>query len=311
MRWLLAENSSPEGFVNFCSLVGWMGGPTEQALGVVMADKTSNQPQPASLQQRRDSGSTPPLALAGRVSSLPPPPELEELDEGWGEPDEAVPLLTGGDEVGHVGAPGGAPNAGAAAALRDDPTTEGSEWLLSIERDATVRLLREDLAAARAANRSLAASLAATQPGILQPQEPGAGAEAVDEPDATPSSDSDDSDQYRERIDELERTVRELRAEVEQLEGQLATARRDVERVTEAQRAVVPSSGDDLQQLRGIGPKLAAKLRALGITRFEQLAELGPDDLDELAPRLGISRARIERDGWIEAAQEIATRPAS
>jgi predicted flap endonuclease-1-like 5' DNA nuclease len=53
---------------------------------------------------------------------------------------------------------------------------------------------------------------------------------------------------------------------------------------------------DDLQRLKGVGPKLAAMLNGFGITRFEQLARLSEADLDRLDRQLGAFSGRLRRD---------------
>lgn len=53
---------------------------------------------------------------------------------------------------------------------------------------------------------------------------------------------------------------------------------------------------DDLTQLKGVGPKLAASLNALGIVRFDQLANLSEGELDRLDQHLGPFKGRLERD---------------
>jgi predicted flap endonuclease-1-like 5' DNA nuclease len=59
---------------------------------------------------------------------------------------------------------------------------------------------------------------------------------------------------------------------------------------------------DDLQLLKGVGPKLAAQLRQFGITRFEQLAGLGDNEVALLDARLGAFSGRIARDRLVEQA---------
>lgn len=53
---------------------------------------------------------------------------------------------------------------------------------------------------------------------------------------------------------------------------------------------------DDLTQLKGVGPKLAATLNALGISRFGQLASLSEGDLERLDRNLGPFAGRLQRD---------------
>jgi len=96
-------------------------------------------------------------------------------------------------------------------------------------------------------------------------------------------------------LEAAERTIADLR-------GQLAAA------LAAAASSPVSAGADDLQAVKGIGPKLAAKLVALGITSYRQLAELGPDDLAPLAELVGVPLRRIERDGWVESARELVAR---
>jgi predicted flap endonuclease-1-like 5' DNA nuclease len=63
---------------------------------------------------------------------------------------------------------------------------------------------------------------------------------------------------------------------------------------------------DDLQTLKGVGPKLAQKLNENGITRFEQIARLTPNEVAILDDRLGPFKGRIERDRVVEQASYLA-----
>ncbi len=65
-------------------------------------------------------------------------------------------------------------------------------------------------------------------------------------------------------------------------------------------------AGDDLQRLKGVGPKLAARLRELGIIRFDQLASLGAEELVMLDDRLGPFKGRLARDRIAEQADYLA-----
>lgn len=53
---------------------------------------------------------------------------------------------------------------------------------------------------------------------------------------------------------------------------------------------------DDLTRLKGVGPKFAALLNELGITRFEQLARLSEAEIERLDSKLGPFRGRLQRD---------------
>lgn len=63
---------------------------------------------------------------------------------------------------------------------------------------------------------------------------------------------------------------------------------------------------DDLQRLKGVGPKLAAMLGELGISRFEQLARLSEADIDSLDRHLGAFRGRLRRDQVPQQADYLA-----
>ena len=63
---------------------------------------------------------------------------------------------------------------------------------------------------------------------------------------------------------------------------------------------------DDLQRLKGVGPKFVAQLNLLGITRFDQLAGLNANEVAHLDERLGAFQGRLERDRIIEQANYLA-----
>ena len=66
------------------------------------------------------------------------------------------------------------------------------------------------------------------------------------------------------------------------------------------------AAADDLQRLKGVGPKFAQLLHAQGITRYEQLAKLTPAEVDRLDAVLGPFRGRIARDRLVEQADYLA-----
>ena len=70
----------------------------------------------------------------------------------------------------------------------------------------------------------------------------------------------------------------------------------------------VPPEGpaDDLERLKGVGPKLAAMLAAHGLTRFDQVAKLTDSELERLDADLGVFRGRLQRDRVVEQADYLA-----
>lgn len=63
---------------------------------------------------------------------------------------------------------------------------------------------------------------------------------------------------------------------------------------------------DKLDQLKGVGPKFAARLHELGVTRYQQLAGLSEAELALLDERLGPFRGRLARDRVREQADYLA-----
>ena len=63
---------------------------------------------------------------------------------------------------------------------------------------------------------------------------------------------------------------------------------------------------DNLQQLKGVGPKLAGILNERGITRFDQIASLSAGQVETLDAQLGAFRGRFERDRIVEQASYLA-----
>ncbi len=64
--------------------------------------------------------------------------------------------------------------------------------------------------------------------------------------------------------------------------------------------------GDDLRQIKGVGPKLVTLLASLGITRFDQIAGWSEADIDRIDAQLGAFQGRIRRDSWIEQAKLLS-----
>lgn len=60
---------------------------------------------------------------------------------------------------------------------------------------------------------------------------------------------------------------------------------------------------DDLLRIKGLGPKLAERLHALGVTSLAQIAAWDDAEIDRIDAQLGRFQGRIRRDEWREQAR--------
>jgi len=72
-----------------------------------------------------------------------------------------------------------------------------------------------------------------------------------------------------------------------------------------AAKVEAAAGGDDLKALSGVGPALEKKLNAAGVTTFAQVAAWTADDIAAIDEQLSF-KGRIEREGWVEQAKELA-----
>lgn len=91
----------------------------------------------------------------------------------------------------------------------------------------------------------------------------------------------------------------------------MATAAADVagqflQAKTQGELPGSPADPDDLQRLKGVGPKFQARLNELGITRYDQLARLSGSEVETLDAQLGPFRGRLTRDRLTEQASYLA-----
>lgn len=64
--------------------------------------------------------------------------------------------------------------------------------------------------------------------------------------------------------------------------------------------------GDDLTRIKGLGPKISTALRALGVTRYAEIAAWTEEDVARIDAQLGAFAGRATRDNWIEQAKLLA-----
>lgn len=86
----------------------------------------------------------------------------------------------------------------------------------------------------------------------------------------------------------------------------------DPEIVAEPEALVQPihpipaGPADELTRMKGVGPKVAAMLNGLGVTRYDQIAAWSDDDVTRIDAQLGTFKGRVTRDQWVEQARLLA-----
>ncbi|WP_299498479.1 50S ribosomal protein L21 [uncultured Roseobacter sp.] len=85
-----------------------------------------------------------------------------------------------------------------------------------------------------------------------------------------------------------------------------AEAKADAPKAKAAPKAAkAEAAADDLKKLSGVGPALEKKLIEGGVTSFAQIAAWTEEDVAAMDEKLSF-KGRIEREGWIEQAKELA-----
>lgn len=67
-----------------------------------------------------------------------------------------------------------------------------------------------------------------------------------------------------------------------------------------------PLLPDNLLLLKGLGPKVNAMLKDMGITSFQQVANWTAADVAEIDSKLGSFSGRITKENWVDQAQLLA-----
>ena len=71
--------------------------------------------------------------------------------------------------------------------------------------------------------------------------------------------------------------------------------------------APAPGVDSGLTRLKGLGPKAAARLAELGVSRVDQIAAWSDADIARIDPEMGAFKGRIARDRWVEQAKLLAS----
>jgi len=82
-------------------------------------------------------------------------------------------------------------------------------------------------------------------------------------------------------------------------------APKKAEKAAPKKAAKADAAGDDLKALSGVGPALEKKLHEAGVTTFAQVAAWTEADIADMDEKLSF-KGRIEREGWVEQAKELA-----
>jgi predicted flap endonuclease-1-like 5' DNA nuclease len=64
--------------------------------------------------------------------------------------------------------------------------------------------------------------------------------------------------------------------------------------------------GDDLKQIKGIGPKLEKLCNSLGFWHFDQIAAWSSDEVAWVDANLTGFKGRVSRDNWVDQAKTLA-----
>lgn len=63
---------------------------------------------------------------------------------------------------------------------------------------------------------------------------------------------------------------------------------------------------DDLKKITGVGPSLERRLRDLGVTKIEQIANFSDEDVENVDAVLNF-KGRIQRDDWVGQAKALVS----
>ena len=85
-----------------------------------------------------------------------------------------------------------------------------------------------------------------------------------------------------------------------------ATIEPEPEALVQPAPAIPAGPADELTRMKGVGPKVAAMLNAMGVTRYDQIAAWSDDDVARIDAQLGTFKGRITRDQWVEQARLLA-----
>ena len=113
--------------------------------------------------------------------------------------------------------------------------------------------------------------------------------------------------QIEEAVAQIEEAPAVVAEEAPAVVAEEAPAKKKVvKKKVVVKKEVAAAEGDALTDINGIGPVIEGKLKALGITTFQQIAALTAERIAEIDEQLNF-KGRIEREEWVsQAAAKLA-----
>ena len=161
------------------------------------------------------------------------------------------------------------------------------------QRNAEAEALETQLTAALEKIAALEGMVGSDQTRV-EPVDPDALTDGMD----ASNDPNDDEVEDVEDVEVSERVEEEEEEEEEEIEED-----DDIEGTADADLHDLPR--DNLKRIKGVGPAIEKTLNELGISRFDQIAQMSEYDIDRVAHRLKGFRSRIYREDWIGQARDL------
>ena len=141
-----------------------------------------------------------------------------------------------------------------------------------------------------------------------------ADAKAAKEVKAQANADAQAAKVVKAQAEEESKAVKEAREKVDADAKANAKKAAELERIAKRAESIdfgtlgvaLSSEGDDLQQIKGVGPFIAEKLNALGIFTFEQVGNMTPEIEEQVNVAIEFFSGRIKRDEWAKQAKDLS-----
>jgi predicted flap endonuclease-1-like 5' DNA nuclease len=124
--------------------------------------------------------------------------------------------------------------------------------------------------------------------------------------------DAEDGEKIRSLLKDFQETAtNQLLDDLEDISSELGEDDSDTSRDSSGGEFNASANGelrDNLKKIKGIGPAIEKTLNEMGISRYDQIAEMSEYDIDRVAKRLKGFRSRIYREDWIGQARDLQQR---